>query len=86
MSNRQGWIGLQGQVLHYLRTVGADRDAEGRFLIGKGQVATFLGMDLGDATETVIDSDALYYHNGYPCGLAAGLHSTSYGVKVYVIA
>ena len=80
----EGWIGITSQVLHYLGVVGADRDEEGKFIVSGG-LYSFLGM-AGENAEVVIDSEAKYYINGRPCGLAAGMRSTSYGVKVTVIA
>ena len=79
-----GWSGINSQVLHYLGVVGADRDEKGQFLVSGG-VFTFMGMG-GENAEMVIDGEAKYFINGQPCGLAAGLGSTSYGVKVMVIS
>lgn len=82
-----GWFGIQRQVLHFLRTVGADRDPTGNFLIGGTQVISgFMGLDEGENTEVVIPTETYYLSNGRQCNLAAGLRSTSYGTAVYVIA
>lgn len=84
MSNHAGWIGVNRQVFHFLRVMGADRDKEtGRFLVA-GCIVTFLGLGELDA-EVVVGADAKYFIDGQPAGLAAGLHSTSYGMKVQVI-
>ena len=84
MSDYAGWIGINRQMLHFLRVVSADRDKEtGRFLVA-GSIISFLGLT-GENAEIVVGADAKYFVNGQPCGLAAGLHSTSYGMKVQVI-
>lgn len=75
-----GWIGMAGQVEHYLAMVGADRDEQGRFLVG-GSVVVGMGGE-----EVVLGNDAYYLAGGQKCNLAAGLRSTSYGVAVAVIA
>jgi len=80
----RGWFGRRGQLEHYLRTVGADRDGEGRFII-RGVVSTFLGMDMGPSTEVVVPAEAQYFVNGQPQGLAVGLGRTSYGIRPIVI-
>ncbi|MBA7528377.1 hypothetical protein ES705_20560 [subsurface metagenome] len=85
MSAGQGWIGLMGQVLHYLRVVGADRDEDGRFVTAGGDgVASFLGLE-GENVDAVINADVVYFVGGKPCGLAAGLRTTSYGLGAVVI-
>jgi hypothetical protein len=84
MNDHAGWIGINRQMLHFLRVVGADRDKEtGRFLVA-GSIVSFLGLT-GEDAEIVVGADAKYFIDGQPCGLAAGLHSTSYGMKVQVI-
>lgn len=80
-----GWFGTKGQLLHYLRVVGADQDEDGRFLIRGAGVVSFLGIDLGDQTEIVVDNDAEYFIKGQPCSLTSGLAQTSYGLNVHVI-
>ena len=80
-----GWIGQQGQVHYYLSVVGADKDKDGRFIIVNGGAYTFLGL-VGDREDIVIDGNACYLKDGHKCGLAAGLGSTSYGMRVQVIA
>lgn len=74
-----GWFGDDAQVQHYLRTVNADRDEDGRFLIG-GMVAVGYG-----GKELVVGGDAVYFVDGQPRGLASGLRGTSYGMAVVVI-
>jgi hypothetical protein len=85
MSCGPGWIGTNSQVLHYLRVVGADRDEQGRFIITTGGVFAFLG-DTSEAADAVVDSEACYLVGGKPVNLAAGLGTTSYGMRVTVIA
>ena len=84
MSDHAGWIGINRQLLHFLRVIGADRDEDGKFLV-TGSIVTFLGLGDLDA-EVVVGAGAKYFIDGQPAGLAAGLHSTSYGMKVQVIA
>lgn len=84
MNDHAGWIGINRQMLHFLRVVGADRDEEGKFLLANGGVYFFMGI-VGANAEVVVGADTKYFINGQPCGLAAGLHSTSYGMKVQVI-
>lgn len=81
-----GWIGVARQMLHYLSTVGADRDEEGRFLVRPpGSVSSFMGME-GENAEVVVSGEACYRVGGERwCNLAAGLATTSYGLKVTVI-
>lgn len=79
MSGR-GWIGMISQVRYYLATVGADRDAAGAYLITGAPVTVGIGGD-----ECVIPAATCYLVDGKPCGLAAGLASTSYGFAVRVI-
>lgn len=73
-----GWIGEVEQLEHYLATVGADQDEDGRFKV-YGRVVFGLG-----GQEIVVDGDAEYSVDGYRSNLAAGLRSTSYGVGVKV--
>lgn len=81
-----GWMGTAGQVRSYLDTVNADRDEQGRFLVGGG-IAGFMGMSLDNPnTEVVLGSDAYYLAGGRKCSLAGGLRSTSYGFGVMVIS
>jgi hypothetical protein len=77
-----GWIGMANQVEHFLAVVGADRDEEGRFLIGgPSAVVSFMGA----GEEVVVPADAVYFVGGKPCPLVAGLRTTSYGMGVVVI-
>ena len=84
LSDKRGWCGVQRQVLYYLRLVGADRDEEGRFLIGGEGICSFMGMT-GEHAEVVIPHSTVYFVNGQPSGLAAGLNSTSYGVRNIIV-
>ena len=80
-----GWIGTMREVLHFLGTMGADRDDQGRFLIyGEGGVASFMGVG-GENSDVVIPADTQYSRNGSRIGLAFGLSQTSYGLRVTVI-
>ena len=74
-----------GEVLHYLRTVQADQDGEGRFLIAGSGVVSFLGVG-GNKADVVIDGDSAFFVKGKSRGLAAGLRGTSYGTGVHVIS
>jgi len=78
-----GWVGVMSQVKHYLRTVGADQDNDGKFLI-RGDVVTFLGLS-GDNAETVVGPNTVYFRNGQASSLVFGLRSTSYGTVTHVI-
>lgn len=75
----KGWFGTPAQLDNFLRVVGADRDEDGKFLIG-GTLAVGLG-----AQDVVVGSDAVYFVNGEPHNLALGLAGTSYGLSVVVI-
>jgi hypothetical protein len=80
--NHQGWIGLRREVLYYLSTVNADKDPDGNYLLtGPEHAAPFTGLN-GD--EVVIAAECSYLVNGERKNLAAGLRSTSMGVKVAV--
>ena len=83
MSINRGWVGTMSQLLNYLRVVGADQTDDGQFVIS-GDVVTFLGMG-GENAETVVGPDAMYYVDGRPSPLAAGLGVTSYGTRPIVI-
>lgn len=86
VSAGRGWFGNMSQVKHYLRTVNADRDKEGNFLITGMEVLSFMGIDEGDRTEVIVPSTCSYLSGGRECNLAAGLATTSYGMNVWVIA
>jgi|CXWL01.1.fsa_nt_gi hypothetical protein len=79
-------MGRVDQVLHYLRTVRADRGPDGAFLLvgpdGKGPT-TFMG-DRSETADIVIPAEVNYLVGGRPANLAAGLASTSYGFSVVV--
>lgn len=76
---RNGWIGDTRAVQHYLSVVGADKDADGRYLIGGDPPIYGLGGD-----EMVIPDATVYYADGRPVPLAAGLSQTSQGLAVKV--
>lgn len=75
-----GWIGMADQLLFYLSTVNADKDSQGRYIIVGAPVICGL-----DETEVVVPDQASYLVDGHRKALAAGLGSTSYGLKVNVI-
>lgn len=75
-----GWFGPTKQVLFYLDTVGADKDADGSFLITGAPIT--IGLD---PEEAVIPDETCYLVGGQRKALAAGLCSTSYGTKVKVL-
>lgn len=80
MSIGKGWIGDPEQLLHVLRTVGADRDAEGNFLVfGEPVIAGLTG-------DVVVPAGAEYSVGGKRANIAALLADTSYGTQVTVIA
>lgn len=83
--NAGGWIGRTDQVLHFLRTVGADRDEGGAFVLRgpDGGPSTFMGDTAPDA-DCVIPASVEYRAGGRWCNLAAGLLGTSYGLGVVV--
>lgn len=74
---RNGWIGSLREVTYYLSVMGADR-VNGEFKIG-GKRPT-----VGSGDEIVIPDGTVYYVDGKPKKLAAGLAGTSYGVGVKV--
>lgn len=77
---RQGWFGLTDHLMHFLRTVGADRGPDGLFLIGGAPITTGLG-----GQEVVVPAETVYFLDGHAAGLAAGLRGTSYGMAITVI-
>jgi len=80
----RGWIGTQSQLLHYLRVIGADRDKDEKFLV-RGDIVSFMGIDIGPSTDMVVGPDAEYIRGGRAYNLAAGLGRTSYGSCPIVI-
>lgn len=80
MSAGPGWLGNPEHVLFVLRTVGADRDEDGNFLIFGEPVIS--GLD-GDV---LVLSGAEYSVCGKRANLAALLADTSYGTSVTVIS
>ena len=75
-----GWFGAKEQLMHFLRTVSADRDSEGLFLIAGEPIAVGLG-----GQDVVVPAATVYFHDGKAAGLASGLRGTSYGMSVAVI-
>lgn len=74
-----GWVGPVRSLEHYLDVVGADRDADRRFVIGGDPPIYGIGGD-----EVVISDGTVYYVQGRPVSLAAGLEQTSSGLPVRV--
>lgn len=74
-----GWMGEESQLLHTLRTFGADVDEEGKFLIYDKPVIK--GLD----GSVVVHQNTKCTIKGQPTSVAHLLHQTSYGVKVVVI-
>jgi hypothetical protein len=85
MRDHQGWLGVMRELLYYLSVVGCDRDPgpNGRYHVD-GNITTFMGAT-GENAEVCVGADAVYYVGGQPKNLAAGLSSTSYGLKVTVL-
>ena len=77
----KGWIGTTDNVLYVLRTIGADQDTDGKFLIYGKPPASFLGI----GEETLVSEETKYSVNGIKYSLSGLLNSTSYGLKVNVI-
>jgi len=71
-----GWLGSNKQILYALDIVGADKDAEGKFLIVDAPV--FSGLD---PDEVIISDETNYLKNGKRASLAELMNSTSYGVR-----
>ena len=79
MSDSSGWFGQLGHVKHVLRTVGADMDEEGNFLV-RGTIGTLLG-DSRESADCVVGADAQYSRSGQWCSLAHAMNGTSYGLR-----
>lgn len=77
-----GWFGLKGHLDHFLRTVGADTDEQGRFLIAGSEGCVAVGIG---GQDVVVASDAVYFVGGKAAGLARNLRGTSYGHSVMVL-
>jgi hypothetical protein len=73
-----GWFGTLGQVKHVLRTIRADQDADGAFIV-RGTIATLLGGS-SDSADCVVGPDAQYRRAGLWAGLAGAMNATSYGL------
>lgn len=76
---RNGWVGDVDIVGEYLDSVHADRDQDGRFLIG-GDPPVYGG----GGEEIVISDRTVYYVEGRPVPLAPALESRGGGVPVKV--
>lgn len=76
---RPGWFGPKGQMMHVLRTLGADTDDKGHFLV-RGTIASFMG-DPSDNADVVIGGDAEYRRGGVWSSLPSAMNATSYGVR-----
>jgi hypothetical protein len=75
-----GWIGLLDQLNFYLSMVHADKNEKGEYLVAGEPVVVGLG-----GLEVVVREETVYFVDGKPKALAAGLRSTSYGMGVKVI-
>ena len=79
----QGWMGPTSAVLNYLSVIGADRDAEGNYLLvgeeGRGP-ASFMGA--GD--ELVVPGSVCYLVDGRRIPLAANMPAST-GIRPMVI-
>ena len=74
-----GWIGDVSVVLDLLASKGADRQADGNFLIAGEDVTVGL-----DGCELVISAATVYYLQGKPHKLAEALNTAGLGVRVRV--
>lgn len=72
-----GWSGDIHHVLHALRTVCAERDDEGKFLIIRDAPPFFLGC----GPDCVVSDECMYLLNGREISLASLMNSTSYGLR-----
>jgi hypothetical protein len=77
-SHNLGWIGDPEQLLYVLGTFGADRDADGNFMVFESPVIQ--GMD-GDV---VVPGDAECSIGGKRAVIVGLLGATSYGTRVAV--
>jgi hypothetical protein len=76
-----GWFGTVDQLLHFMRTVGADRDEDGQFLVA-GEEGPMVGLG---GQDVVVPASTVYFVRGQAAGLASGMRSTSYGMGIVVI-
>lgn len=76
-----GWSGDINELLHVLRTLGADQDEQGKFIVSGG-ICLFMGI----GPDCVVDDEAKYMKGGEWYSMAAALGATSYGLKVTVIS
>lgn len=80
-----GWVGTKGQINAFLDQQNADRDPETGAYHVSGEIAVFMGIDVGPETELVLDDNVLYYKDGKPLPLDQELARAGYGMHVYVI-
>jgi hypothetical protein len=73
-----GWIGEESELLQTLRSFGAEKDAEGLFVIFDQPVVK--GMD----GSIVVHGDTKCQIDGKKVSVAYLLSQTSYGLKVMV--
>lgn len=76
---RNGWVGRVCAVENYLGVAGADKDPDGRFLIGGEPPVYGYGGD-----EIVLSDAVVYYLEGRPVPLAAAMADTSSGTGIRV--
>lgn len=79
MSN--GWIGSSSELLHCLRTMGAEEDEKGNIKIYGESPSSFMGC--GD--ECVVSPKVMCKINGRMVQVCELLRNTSYGLDVVVI-
>ena len=80
MSDHAGWIGINRQLLHFMRVVGADRDEEGKFLV-TGSIVTFLGLGGEDAEADYKEIQRIAGHLGVEAGY---LNYARYGQEAII--
>jgi len=79
-----GWIGMAGDLRRHLEEIGADADEQKRPILA-GAIYSFMGMQITDETEIVVEGGAKFFMNGEPRDLADEMKQASLGVKVHVI-
>lgn len=75
-----GWLGSASEMLNVLRCSGAEKDAEGRFLVSGELPVSFVGA----GEEYVVGENVLCRVRGQWVSLATLLLGTSYGARVEV--
>ena len=81
MGDHNGCYCSSSELTNFLRIMGCDQDADGKYRVSGG-IYSFMG--LGD--EFVIAADACYYVQGRAVGLAGMYRSITARGKVKVIA